>query len=295
MLYSYAKLSKYDLGFVRFLGTGLGNLLFPWARCLVISEKYGLKRLEPTWPQFKIGPILRKELDTRFYGDLFLSPASSVNGVQKIFLLATKKKIDESVIWNQPEILNKIEDGILVFEGCKNYFKDISHDYQLIRRELLNITRPIHKIGLDYDFSNCVCLHIRRGDFKIEGWDTSMKWFLWIMDELKRKISPNLNFKIFSDGSDSELFLILKQKNTERLFFGSALADLLAMSCSKIFVGSFNSTFSMWASYLGRMPTIWPKKNLFQPEHYENPNFAEISCGEALQGVFLEHCKNFLN
>ena len=276
------------------MGTGLGNLLFPWARSVVASKKYGFKKIEPTWPQVKLGPVLRKEADFRFYNDLFLTPGESINGIKKILILTTKKKFNEAVIWNRPETLNKLEDGIFIFNGFRDYFKDISQDYQLVRRELLDITRDVHKTGLKYNFDNCVCLHIRRGDFKIEGWETSVKWFLWIMDEFKKEISPDLNLKIFSDGSDEELSAILKQKNTERLFFGSAVADLLAMSQSRVLVGSSNSTFSMWASYLGRMPTIWPGKNLFQSEHYENPDFVEVSYGKNIPPAFITSCKKNL-
>jgi len=287
MLYSYAKLSEHDLGFVRILGRGLGNLLFPWARSVVISEKHKLKPIAPTWLQIKIGPILRSEPDLRLYGDLFYTPKESIHGFQRLFLLATKKKINEDFLPT-----SELKDGIFVFCGFKNYFKDISKNHNLIWRELLKITKDIHKTGLNYDFTNCVSMHIRRSDFKLQKWDTSIEWFLWIMDELRRKIGPGLNFKIFSDGSDEELSLILKQKNTEKLFFGSALADLLALSRSRVLVGSANSTFSMWASYLGRMPTIWPEKGLFQILHYEHPNNeTEVSLGGDLLETFIANCR----
>lgn len=291
MIYSYAKLSKYDFGFIRFMGTGLGNLLFPWARAVVASKKYGFKIIEPTWLQIKIGPILRGEFDFRLYGKLFLSSKVSIGGLKKIFFLAVKKKFNESVIWENPDCIKRFNDCIFIFKGLGDYFKEISEEHELVRSELLKIANPIYATGLKYDFSNCVCLHIRRGDFKIEGWETPTKWFLWVMTELKEKINPDLKFKIFSDGSDEELSPILTQKNTERLFFGSALADLIAMSNSRILVGSYNSSFSMWASYLGHMPTIWPGSSSFQPNHYENQNFIEISCGQEISEAFLKSCK----
>jgi hypothetical protein len=290
MAYSYAKLSKYDFGFIRFLGVGLGNLLFPWARFIVATKKYGLKPIEPTWLQIKIGPILRGESDLRFYGDLFSRTPAEIRGIKKIFLLIFKKKIGENFLSS-----SKLKDEIFVFSGLKNYFEDILKDHNFVRQELLKIAKDTHKIGLNYDFSNCVCMHIRRGDFKIEGWDTSVEWFLWVMNELRKNLGPNLKFKIFSDGTDNELSLILKQKNTEKLFFGSALADLLAMSNSRIFVGSYNSTFSMWASYLGRMPTIWPEKSLLKQLHYDKENNEiEVLMGGILPSAFVENCKKVI-
>ena len=113
------------------------------------------------------------------------------------------------------------------------------------------------------------------------------------MNELRKELGADINFKIFSDGSNEELSLILKQKNTERVRFGSALADLLALSKSHILIGSASSTFSMWASYLGRMPTIWPEKGLFQSLHYERPNNeVEVPFGVALPESFIINCRN---
>ena len=296
MLYSYAKLSKYDFGFVRFLGVGLGNLLFPWARSVIAADKYDLKLIEPTWLQVKIGPILRMEKDLRFYSDLFYKSPDAIGGFPKIYCLLTKQKfIEPPLLTSKPEIAKNFKDGIFEFSGLGNYFVDILKDHYFVRQKLLEISKDEHKAGLKYNFSNCVSLHIRRGDFKMEGWTTSADWFLWVMSELKRELGPDLKFKIFSDGSDEELASILKQENTERLSFGSALADLLALSQSRILVGSYNSTFSMWASYLGRMPTIWPEKGLSQPLQYEHPNNeVEVSLGTALPRIFIDNCQKMV-
>ena len=44
-------------------------------------------------------------------------------------------------------------------------------------------------------------------------------------------------------------------ENVERITFGSAIADILALANAGIFVAS-GSSFSMWARYLGRMTTV---------------------------------------
>ena len=61
---------------------------------------------------------------------------------------------------------------------------------------------------------------------------------------------------IFSDGTDNELKDILTMINCKRAYFGSAISDMIALSRSKILVSS-SSTFSMLASFLGQIPTIW--------------------------------------
>ena len=61
---------------------------------------------------------------------------------------------------------------------------------------------------------------------------------------------------IFSDATDNELQDILAMSNCKRAYFGSAISDMIALSRCKVLVSSA-STFSMWASFLGQMPTIW--------------------------------------
>ena len=51
--------------------------------------------------------------------------------------------------------------------------------------------------------------------------------------------------------------------------YGSGLGDMLGLSRSNLLIAS-GSTFSMWGSYLGQVPTIW------------HP-------GKRLQHVLLEH------
>ena len=52
-------------------GGGLGNLLFIFARSIVLAEKINSQIIWPTWPSIKVGPWIRREKDKRFYGDLF--------------------------------------------------------------------------------------------------------------------------------------------------------------------------------------------------------------------------------
>jgi len=42
---------------------------------------------------------------------------------------------------------------------------------------------------------------------------------------------------------------------------GNALSDLLLLFKSNILIVSKNTTFSMWASFLGGMPNIWPENS----------------------------------
>jgi hypothetical protein len=87
MLYSYVHPSRYDLSFVRILGPGLANLLFPWARFITATERFQLAPIEPTWFQLKVGPFLRNELDKRTHHNLFRHTGEQISGRRKVRLL----------------------------------------------------------------------------------------------------------------------------------------------------------------------------------------------------------------
>jgi hypothetical protein len=85
-----------------------------------------------------------------------------------------------------------------------------------------------------------------------------MTWFVHALDQCRSHLGACAPALVFSDASDEELRPLLGRPNVRRVFFGSSIADLLAMSTAAVLIAS-GSTFSMWASYLGRMPVIWPE------------------------------------
>ncbi|OQW92614.1 MAG: hypothetical protein BWK78_01125 [Thiotrichaceae bacterium IS1] len=295
MLYSYAKLSNYDFGIIRFVGPGLGNLLFPWARSVIATKRHNLTPIWPTWPQLKIGTILRNEPDKRFYFGLFKSPSGYVDQWRKLYLLNLLKHVPEEQC---EESLRKNENSIVIFEGMKSYFSDIIPYHQLVKEELLSVTLEQHKKGLLYNFANSISVHIRLGDFSTPNQIESLKqgrsslriplvWYVQIINQLRHKLGKNLPIYVFSDGRNEELSELLSMSNVQRISFGSAIADLLALSNANILIAS-GSTFSMWASYLGQMPVIWYPGQLRYRLYYEYPQL-ELECGESeiLPEVFL--------
>src|SRR3954454_23821606 len=82
--YVYAKLSN----------AGLGNLLFPWARCEIFRPRHNLPMLAPRWTHAKIGPLLRREKDKRYYIGLF-SRKGYVSGLKRWWLLKQAQRITE--------------------------------------------------------------------------------------------------------------------------------------------------------------------------------------------------------
>jgi hypothetical protein len=282
----------------RVFGPGLGNLLFPWARFVVLTRKYGMKPIWPTWPQVKIGTIYRREMDKRLYNILFKCPKNYIKGWKKLFLLLFQSHVAESAF---EKCVSSSDGGwkgkVIIFSGMNDYFSKIKEDYKTVKKELLKITLTKHKIGLNYDFKNSISVHVRLGDFRKsllrEREQASinvrlpLQWYVQIIDQLRSSLGRPIPVYIFSDGRNSELREILDLENTKRLSFGSAIADLLGMSQSSILVAS-GSTFSMWATYLGRMPVIWYRGQLRQRLYMEEHE-AEVECAlnENLPPYFL--------
>ena len=261
-MYVYIDLGGKDLCLLRIGGPGLGNLLFPWARGIVAARKYNAIPIWPTWPQLKIGTYIRGERDKRNYTNTFLANDNYCQGMKKIKCVMSLSKFGLSEDLISDGLYGK--DDVFIFSGMDNLFQPIINDHQLVRSELEKIVNPKHFLYRAFDFSNTISVHVRLGDFSeynknVSGVSTNMKmpleWYIDVINQLRR--NQSIRVLLFSDGSDDELEPLLKMSNIERVSFGSAIADLLALSYSNIMISS-NSTFSMWASYLGRMPVIRP-------------------------------------
>lgn len=271
--------------------------MFPWARSILATRKYGLTPISPTWSQIKLGPIFRKETDKRFYFNLFKKNPEEVNGIRKLIFLSIYSSVAEDYLkgLNAGGHLSTNNIKVIVFTGLRDYFASILKGHAFIYDELLNITRNEHKRGLTFDFQKSISVHIRLGDFK--GFRaTPIQWYISRLNKLRADVGPGWPIYVFSDGTDEELIPILRLSNARRLTFGSSLADLLALSKSHVLIGSAGSTFGQWASFFGRMPVIWPSGSLTQHLYYENPHL-EIECAieEKTSESFISACKQRIN
>lgn len=281
MNYVYARLSKKDLYFTRIGGSGLGNIMFSYARAIVFAKKNNLEVIWPTWCNFTLGPIFRKELDKRFYNDLFINKSNYIDSWKKIKYLNTKKILPEKYKYN----LDKIDNAIIEFYGFDGCFEEIINDSKIVYEDIVRNLNPKNRIALSYDFSDSISLHIRLGDFNRatekelrEGKHNSsipIEWYINILHQIRKITGKNIKAYIFSDGTDEELENILRIENVERISFGTSIADIIALSRSKLFIAS-GSSFSMWARYLGRLNTICYKNQMKQKILTENDNAFEV-------------------
>ncbi len=274
MYYIYPKLSKKDCLLFRLGGAGLGNILFTYARAVVYVQGHeNAKMIWPTWFSLKLGPILRNESDKRFYNDLFINKSGYISGLKKTYFLLTKKHIKEQEITENHEF----DDCIVEFEGFENCFEKIINDSEIVYKDIIRNLNPKYKVALSFKGENAICMHVRLGDFARVSWEEvksgkhcsaiPIEWYVCMGTALRQIIGENVKIYVFSDGTDEELSPLLELENVERITFGSAIADILALANSGIFVAS-GSSFSMWARYLGRMTTVmFPnqvKQNILQ-------------------------------
>jgi len=266
-LYAFPKFSYADNLGIRLGGPGLGNLLFPLARAIVYSHKNNIPMINPTWINIKVGPIIRKERDKRFYFNLF-EPAG-ITGFKKYFLLNTLKKVPESHISE----INSDKDAIMVFSSLRNYFEDIKYDHEIVKEKILKIVKNRFLDRIDPAY-NCIGLHLRLGDFTASQ-RMNLNWCIEVIRQV-RKVIGSKTVLLFSDGKDADLDEIFRNINhIEKVFFGNAISDLIALSRCEFLIAS-DSTFSGWVAYLGRMPVIFQKRH-FNAIYYKKHEIEILS------------------
>lgn len=243
--YTFVSLGFLESFGLRLGGSGLGNILFPWARSIVYAKKNNLERIQTTWKNLKFGTFFRRERDKRMYLDLFTG-REGVDGFRKFLLLNFSNKVK-------------------VFSGMQNLFEPFKKEHDYVKSELLKIINPYYINKVKNFDSNSVAVHIRMGDFQKTDNETVLRdghwnyrlpieWYKSMISKVRNE--SNIPVYIFSDASDQDLRDVLQLENCSRAYFGSSIADMLALSRSKLLISSA-STFSMWASFLGQNTTIW--------------------------------------
>jgi len=275
-IYSYPRLSKADFLLIRIGGNGLGNLLFTWARCLSVSRRQNWRMVWPTWYSHKPKNKRTNPYDHRTYGDLFRPSTDYISLPMKLPQLIFRKWISES----EAESKAPKPGCVVQFRGMEGKFQPFLQDLDLVRSELLKMTQEQHLAGFKAADPAPVSIHIRRGDFLQRGnYEQTvarhnsllpLKWYISALQAVRERYGKAVRTYVFSDGTNEELAPLLAMENVERVEFGSSIADILALSRSRLLIAS-GSTFSQWASYLGQVPTIAHPGKIDQPLLLENP------------------------
>jgi hypothetical protein len=153
----------------------------------------------------------------------------------------------------------------MVFEGFREQFRHLHGWHDLVRKELLAITRWEWREQAEAVPCPFIAMHVRLGDFqrpdadtdhtRVDNMATPLSWFIESLRTVRRRMGASIPAIVTSDGRPEELRALLKLENVRLAFTGSAIGDLLLLSRGVLLLAS-GSSFSAWASYLGRMPTL---------------------------------------
>lgn len=248
-------------------GWGLGNMLFPVARCVVFARRLGLKVISPTWTSIRLGPILRNEKDKRFYSGLFKDELG-ISGLRKALILNAAQFLPESEEAVREALRkNEARPRVVVFKGMEGWFSAFLEEHEFVRSELLRIVRPEQLARLEGFTGEGIGVHVRLGDFLqapepgsgplLANRRTPMSWYVETIAKVRRFLGRDVKVFLFSDGRDEELSELLALPEVRRVHFGSAISDILALSRCRLLMVSGGSSFGMWAGYLGRGPGVW--------------------------------------
>jgi hypothetical protein len=280
----------HDLGCARISGVGLGNSFFSYFHAFVLAKQHNGTLIQPAWPSFKIGPLLRGEARKRFYVGLFRPLEDELNGIAKYAVLGRHLLRHNKVLIKSGELRDQISDGLNLV-GCSGFsFRLLNNHRKPIRNRLFAMIKEPISTGFEWARSNYIAIHVRMGDFAppkddflsvgaVNNTRIPLSWYREIILQLRAKY-PDSPILLISDGHQRELETLLTA-GAQLRSTGSDTGDLLTLASASLLVGS-NSTFSRWAAFLGDMPSIWPPIET-QDDKPTSPDteIAYVASGEA--------------
>lgn len=270
---------------------GLGNKMLVWAKALVFAKTHDLPMYTFGWEQISLGPILRGEKSSRYYGGYFKKEGSLL---KRASIKRSLKKTAEDQKLIEPDLkamgdIKFAKYKYVVFNEVpshEDYFGDIKSHRLLVKTELMAMLHPSIKMQLMKSPSPEAGLHIRLGDFRVpkEGEDfkvtggirTPMPYFVKMIKSIREMVGENMPATIFTNGKDQELADILSLPNILIAPKNPDIVDLLLLAKSKIIVTSARSTFGYWSGFLSDVPIV------IHPDHI----LGSIRSGEENQRFF---------
>lgn len=246
--------SIYTTPFIRYAGSGLANSLFVFARAWLIAKQNVLELINPTWLNFD--PVQWKlwSKDKRTYYNIFHDVGK--RGLSKLWLLTTGKKITEDDFFFNKSIQGDIliVRNMVGFEPLRGYSSEFREAlYDICKNKII---QPLSS----FDFSKSIALHVRLGDYGNRS--LPINYYKRIVQQIHLNL-PQYKFLLFSDGSDTQLQELTSLTYVNRVYFGSSLSDMLAISCCEALIGS-HSTFTDWGGVFfaksndtSRNSTLW--------------------------------------
>jgi hypothetical protein len=219
--------------------------------------------LAPSWHQFKVGPLLRRESDWRLYLNLFRASPNEVTGLRKrIALMALPRTAEPTAVTK----FHVPDNSLVIFEGMQQYFTPLIGANEVLRDQLHSIVTQDKLAACEVHNLAPIGIHVRRGDFKpirssadlltMGGVRTPVEWFIETLRLIRKLCGAQVPAFVVSDGSHVDLRDLLREPSVQLRRFGSSIADMLGLSMSKFILASGGSSFSAWASFLNQVPVV---------------------------------------
>lgn len=268
---------------------GLGNKLFPWARAVVMSDRFNYQMIDPIWFSPRGAAITRggidysKALHKIWLFDNFKKRENDISFIRSVFLQSKSFHACADIFEAKNFAAENPGSNILFKWNSNHHFSDLDPFRAHIKHALIAITKDkslaFVKKNTGSDF---IGLNIRTGkDFIKEGSSkqgyflTEIDWFIKALRIIRKK-TGNLPALIVSDGGIKELHSILQEPGTRLLQSHNAVEDLLTLTASEVLLGSGNSSFSAWASFLGGMDTYSSPQTTFTHFNIGGSNQSQI-------------------
>lgn len=230
--------------------------------------------LASEWAHLRAGSITRGGIH---YGnalrkillvDNFRNGPNEISGISK--WLIQKNSTNKSVT-TLPEArrIEPVNNLLISFEGSSAHeFDDLWESRETILEGLQTIAKQKWLPNAASYNKSFIAINVRLGnDFKkIPGksdftgtggyLQTPLDWYVEALREVRKKTGSIIPAIIISDGTAEALKPLLDEPETSLGSSPSAIGDLLILAKGKLLLGAGRSSFSAWASFLGKMPTI---------------------------------------
>lgn len=268
---------------------GLGNKLFPWARAVVMSDRFNYQMIDPIWFSPRGAAITRggidysKALHKIWLFDNFKKRENDISFIRSVFM-QSKSFHTCADLFEANRIMSAFPTANILFKWNSNHhFTDLDPFREHIRKALVSITKDKSLTFVQNNTGPAfIGLNIRTGKDFIKAGSSKQGYFLteidWFIEALRiiRKKKGNLPALIVSDGGNKELHSILQEPDTTLLKSHNAIEDLLTLTNSSVLLGSGNSSFSAWASFLGSMDTYSSPQTTFTHFNIGGNNHSQI-------------------
>ncbi len=250
-------------------GTGLGNRMFTWARAALYARSQNAPMLAPFWPRWTTTGLIRGGLDHKSFlrqislVGAFENAPDYIKGGEKLRRLLGAKRVAEDSIENP----GANDTFVRVFRGEGRQFADINGHNKELLSEYRLIVKHNWRQFVEKSPKFVIGINIRRGkDFKDARTEeefltrgavrTPLWWFVDALRYTRSVLGSEAPALLVSDGTESDLAPVLAEGSVSLLRPGCASSDLYALSRSLVLIGSGGSSFSAWASFFARCPTI---------------------------------------